>query len=242
MLLKSPLLISCVYGMVLTAVVQAQVPRVPNGPPTKTPPKPSIEKTGPSTYRIGKLNVDTARKEIVAPGYVNEVMVLEFVANTRDGFKGYESALTIDTNAITFNTALLLIGLDPANARVPTEHFDPRPPTGDPVEVSVEWIANGESKRVPIEQLLFDRRTETTIPPSPWVYTGSTFIDLGTHREFMAEMDGVLIGFVHSPAPLIENTGAGAVNGYGAVVLNPNLGLKPGQAVTMIVRALPRQK
>jgi len=47
----------------------------------------------------------------------------------------------------------------------------------------------------------------------------------------------VLIGFVHSPAPIIENPGAGAVGAFGSLVLNKEL-VAPGTDVTLIVKAL----
>lgn len=200
---------------------------------------PAIKKLGPSTYAIGGLRVDTAAREVVAVGTINDVAVLEFVANTKNGFKAYESAITIDTDAVSYNAALLLIGLDPARARVPTRHFDPEPPKGDPVDIFVDFTVDGAMRRVRVEELLFDQRTKSTMPAGPWVYTGSAFIDDGNGKQqFMSELDGVLIGFVHSPAPLIENPRLGAVDGYGAVVLNRNLGLSPGTAVTVTVRAV----
>ncbi len=53
---------------------------------------------------------------------------------------------------------------------------------------------------------------------------------------FLADVDGVLIGFVHSPAPLIER--ADPVPGpYGAIRLNPSAGVAAGTAVTVTVRA-----
>jgi hypothetical protein len=219
-----------------TAIAQsAPTPQKP------APTKPLVEKTGPNTFVVSGLRVDTARREVVADGTINDVTVLEFVANTRKGMKAYESALTIDTDAISYNAALLLIGLDPARAKVPQHHFDPNPPQGDPVEILVEWTANGTQKRAAIEELLYDSRTKSTLPPGPWVYTGSTFLVNDGKPLFLSESDGVLIGFVHSPAPLIENPRAGAVDGYGSVVLNPNLGLTPGLAVKLTVRALPRR-
>ena len=202
---------------------------------------PLLQKTGPTSFIVNGLRVDTAKREVVADGTINDVTVLEFVANTRNGHKAYESAFTIDTDAVSYNTALLLIGLDPERAKVPKQHFDATAPEGDPVEMFVEYTVAGTVRRVRVEELLFDKRTNTTMPKGPWVYTGSTFVDMVDRWEFLAATDGVLIGFVHSPAPLIENPRAGAVNGYGAVVLNPNLGLSPGLPVKFTVRALPRR-
>jgi hypothetical protein len=178
--------------------------------------------------------VDVATREVAVTGHVNDVQFLEWVANTTNGLKAYESAITADTDAITFNTALLLIGLDKAHARVPTQHFDPEPPRGDPVEIFVEFGEATKRRRVRVEQLLLDKRTNTTLPEGPWVYTGSTLFPDG---GYMAQLDGVLIGFVHSPAPIIENPGAGAVGAFGSLVLNKEL-VAPGTDVTLIVKAL----
>jgi hypothetical protein len=136
---------------------------------------------------------------------------------------------------VTLNTALLLIGLDPAHARVPVRHFDPIPPKGDPLEIWVAWRTLAGPKRARIEQLLFDRRTNKTVLEGPWVYTGSTFVAPG---RYLADIDGVLIGFVHSPAPVIENPRAGAVDAYGDIIRNPNLDLPGGTAVTVTIKAL----
>jgi hypothetical protein len=213
------------------AAAAAQAP-APSAPPV-------VERLGPGLLRVGPIRVDQARREISLPATINDVVVLEFVANVVKGLKAYESAMTLQVDAITFNAALLLIGLDKANARVPTQHFDPIPPAGDPVEMWIEWKAGGTLRRVPVEDLLFDRQIGKTVPPGQWVYTGSTFLPDG---RYWAEADGILIGFVHSPAPVIESIGGVGVNRYGAVILNPNLGLTPGLEVTLTVRAIATPK
>src|SRR4051794_35997057 len=115
-------------------------------PPAQRPgdgragPPPSVEKLGDNLYRLGSVRVDTARGEVSVAGTVNrDVTTLEFIANTRGGMKAYESALTLDTDAVTFNTALILIGLNRTRARnAPTAHFDPATPEGDQVEIYLE--------------------------------------------------------------------------------------------------------
>jgi hypothetical protein len=224
------------------AAMAALVGTVASAAPQQAPPAPAapaVEKLGPNLLRVGPIRVDLTRREISLPATINDVVVLEFVANVAKGLKAYESAMTLQVDAITFNTALLLIGLDKANARVPTQHFDPVPPAGDPVEMWIEWKSGATSRRVPVEELLFDRQVGKTVPPGQWVYTGSTFLPDG---RFWAEADGILIGFVHSPAPVIESIGGIGVNRYGAVVLNPNIGLSPGLDVTLTVKAITPNK
>lgn len=224
------LLTTCAVSIAAAALFgEPQNPAIPKA-------LPPVERLDANRLRIGRVQVDLSAREVVVTGRVNDVQFLEWVANTSGGLKAYESAITADTDAITFNTALLLIGLDRTHARVPIQHFDPEPPRGDPVEVWVEWAEGSQRKRVRIEQLLLDKRTNTTLPEGPWVYTGSTL--LPDNGGYMAQLDGVLIGFVHSPAPIIENPGAGAVGAFGSIVLNTEL-VAPGTDVTLIVKARP---
>lgn len=204
------------------------------GPPA---PKPApVEKIDANTYRIGTMRVDTARRTLTVPGTINDVPILEFVANTIGGAKAYESAITLQTNAVSFNAALILLGLDPARGKPSKMQFDPTPPAGDPVDITVSWEQNGKTRTVPIEELLLDQRSKSTIARGPWVYTGSTFLD-GT--RFLAELDGVLIGLMHGPQAIIDNPRNDAVGGYNSIVLNAQV-VKPGTQVTITIQALSR--
>lgn len=215
----------------------SQAPQAPPPAGQKAPPR--VEKLADGVYRVGAIRVDTKKREIAVDGKINDATTLEWVATTSTGAKSYESAMTLETDGVTFNTALLLIGLDVKHARVPEFHFDPKPPQGDPVDIFVSWneISKNEVpsvKRVGIEQLLFDRRTQKPLSAGGWVYTGSSM--MGNFYRADSE-GGVLIGFVHSPAPVIENRNPGAVGAFGAVILNTNLGLRTGQTVTLTVAA-----
>ena len=197
---------------------------------------PPVEKLGDNLFRIGNIRVDTAKREISVAGKVNRTTALEFIANTKGGMKAYESAFSMDTDAVMFNTALILIGLDKGNG-VPTKfHFDPDPPKGDRVEIWVEWTVNGATKKLRAEEVVWNANTKQTLPAGQWVYTGSVFLDDG---RYLADRDGVLIGFVHTPAPIIERTAFERVN-YGAMQLNSALGLTPDLPVTLSVRAIPK--
>jgi hypothetical protein len=226
-------------GALLIVVTAATAQVNPTGPPMPPPaPPPTVQKLSDTTFRIGQLQVNTATREVTMPGRLNDVMVLEFIANARGGAKAYESAITLDADAITFNTAMLLIGLDPARSKPSQRQFDPEPPVGDPVDLFVSW---NDRDRVRIEELIFDRRSSRALPPRTWVYTGSSFIvDSDGRRRFTAELDGVLIGFMHSPSSIIENPLNDALGVYGQLVLNPNLGLPANAPVTLTVKALPR--
>lgn len=221
-----------------SALLLAQQPPPPPRSPFEGPaPAPSaIERIAPNLVRIGAIRVDTAKKELSVSGFVNDVTVLEFLANTKGGWKAYESALELETNAVNFNVACLLIGLDPAGAVVSRYQFDPESPQGHPVEIFVEWDENGGRRRIRAEELIYSRSTKRTLSEGPWVYTGSVFRE---GNFYMAETEGTLIGFMHTTAPIIENPRPLAGR-YGDAMINPALNLKPGTSISVVVRALPR--
>jgi hypothetical protein len=220
----------------LMAAAPPQARQAPTGPLDKPQPIASpIERVSPGQFRVGNIRIDTGKREITVNGVVNDARTLEFIAGTKGGFKNYESALELDTNAVNFNLALILLGLDPARAVVPKMHLDPTTPKGDPVEVWVEWEENGRRRLVRGEELVYNEETKKTIPEGPWVYTGSAFV--ARANRYLADVDGTLIGFVHSPSTIIENP-APLVGPYGANQINPALNLKPGTPVRVTVRAL----
>ena len=51
---------------------------------------------------------------------------------------------------------------------------------------------------------------------------------------------GTLIGFMHNTSPIIESPRR-LVGTYGDSMINPELNLKPGMPIVLILRALPRQ-
>jgi hypothetical protein len=212
--------------------VQGTAPKPPQQ--ATLPPKAPIERIGPNRLRIGTMEVDTAKREVVVMGTVNDAPVVEFVANAVKGIKAYESAITLDADAINFNVALVLIGLDRANAKPSQTHFDRNAVAGDRVAVTVEWKGENGIEKGPIERLLFDKQTNGPVAPTDWVYTGSTFTPDG---QYLAHSDGTLIGFAHAPGSIIESAQGIGLGRYGTIGQNPRI--KPGTRVTVRITAAP---
>jgi hypothetical protein len=225
----------------LAAAAGAQQPVPKPSPLHPDTPKPAaITKVDATTYRIGEMTIDTAKKELTIAGTVNDASTLEFIANTPNGPKAYESALTLNANAVSFNAALLLLGLDPSRSKASAFQFDPAPPQGDPVELYLTWSSDGRTRTERIESIIVDQRTKKTLPTGPWVYTGSAFYDSGEYRIYLAEQDGVLIGFMHTPQSIIDNPRHDALGGFGSYVINQAAGLKPGDRVTLTVKVIKK--
>ncbi|MBN2321811.1 MAG: hypothetical protein JXR49_22220 [Acidobacteria bacterium] len=198
---------------------------------------PPIKKLGENRVQLGNIIIDTGKREVTVPGRMLQDQTLEFLATTRNGMKSYESAMELDTNATTFNLAMIMIGLERNNAVAPTGHFDPARAVGDPVEIWVEWKDGERSRRVKGEELLYSLDAKRVPEEGEWVYTGSGFLPDG---PYLAELDGVLIGFVHDPASIIEHAGGIGLNEYGNIRLNPNLNISPDTPVKLTVKAIPK--
>lgn len=208
-----------------------QSPELP-APEPPAPPEAPVERLDEHRVRVGSILIDRRLGELTVAGVVNSAPVLEYLANARQGYKAYESALELDCSAVEFNTALILLGLDPEHGVPSKQKFEAEPPRGDPVEIWVEWQEGGETVRRRGEEVLFDTRLQRTLARGPWVYTGSVLYPDGT---YLAEADGVLIGFMHTPESIIDSPQP-LQSDWGDVQLNPDLGLEEGTPVKLVVR------
>lgn len=239
---RSAMLIALTILLVSFTMVQQSIAQ------EKAPvPPPVVKRLGPNLVQVGNITVDTQKKEMTVPGKVLPLnsgpppepgvaappKTLEYLAASRNGMKAYESALELDTDATTFNFALIMLGLEKSNAVLPKGHFDPAAVKGDPVEIWVEW----GNRKVRAEELIYDQQSKSVPRLGKWVYTGSQVLPDG---RYLAEMNGTLIGFIHDPDTIIENSTGSGIGAYGSINLNPNLQLVTDTPVKVTVRALPK--
>ncbi len=201
----------------------------PPQPNMRPAPPPVVERLGNGLIRIGKLEVNTTTREVRIPGTINEVQTLEFLANTPGGMKAYESALTLDSTGVMLNTAMLLIGVEPPK----TPPIQYRRLEGDPLELWIETAAPPQRFRA--ERLVYDLSSKKELVEGPWIYTGSATLPNG---RFLSDVEGVLIGLIHTRSAIIDQPDAVGLGRYGAIVINPSLGLPPGAAITLVVKAI----
>jgi hypothetical protein len=201
--------------------------------------KPAVEDLGNEKYRIGEIKIDKAKHLITIPGVMlpnEQGKAIEFIASTNNGYKAYESVVMLNANAFEFNLACILIGLDSRQSTVPEYHFDPEPVKGDPVSIKIAWEKNGKPVEYDVIELLKVGETKPA-KPSVWSYTGSMFVD---GDQYLAEMDGVLIGLVHNPASIIEHRAGLGLGNWGAVTIDSNMAPENGQAIRLMIQALEK--
>jgi len=199
--------------------------------------QPSVQELGGEKFRIGAITVDRARRLITVPGRMlpyEEVKPIEFIATMTQGYKSYESVLSLDANAFEFNLACILIGLDADKASEVTYHFDPEPVEGDKVSIRVGWRKNGQWIEKDAVELLNLGRGKP-VSPSVWVYTGSRFIE---GDRYLAQMDGVLIGLIHDPASIIEHREGIGLGDWGSVTVDSEMAPAGGHEIVLRVQRL----
>ncbi len=198
------------------------------------PEQPKVKDLGNGKFQIGNILLDKNKKEVTVPGRINmKEGIIEFIACTKGGYKAYESALEMDTNAKTFNLSLILIGLDPKKGKAAAYHFDPKPPQGDGVEISIQWDTEKGKKTIMAQEVIHDMNTGKIFPASHWVYTGSVFLKNGI---YLADEAGVLVGFIHDPAPVIESPLSNGTGAFGSLVVNSAILPEVGTKIQMIIK------
>lgn len=197
---------------------------------------PAIEELGDGRYRVGSIEVDKGRRSFRLPGQVLERNQpdgpIEFIAVSRGGMKAYEAVFELETTAVEFNLACILIGLDAEGVTLPQFHFDPAPLQGPAVAVYIEWQQGEGRTRIPAEQAIagYDPGTDG----HEWVYTGSYFNPAGL---YMAEESGTLVGFVHDMDSILQHRTGLGLGDYGAISANMALLPPPGTPVFLLVEA-----
>lgn len=178
---------------------------------------PDIEKLGDERFRIGTIIVDRNAQSFSVPGKVLDLDVpLEYVAVSRNGSKGYESLLELDTSPREFKLACILIGLDDEQSVKPRYQFDDVQPEGPAVDVTIRWERDGETVAVSAANAMTSGNE--TYDNDSWVYIGSAMSFDG--KQFMADIGGTLIGFVHDPNSIIEHHHGAGIGAYGSITGN----------------------
>lgn len=216
--------------LVLASGATVAVAEIPAKPATA----PVVEELGQGRYRVGTIEVDKQRQSFSVPGQVlaheNQNIPMEFLAGTRGGLKNYETVFELDTSAIAFNVACLLIGLDAKRANAPQFHFDMTNIDGDRVNITLRWEHDGKRIQIKGEEAM--RHHDQGVVSHEWVYTGSRIDPDGLYA---AEKAGTLIGFVHEPNSIIQHRKGLGLGRYGSVTLDTTVLPPPGTQIVLSI-------
>jgi hypothetical protein len=188
----------------------------------------------PKVGKLPHLTFDIAAKQVRVEAEALEVEApLEFfcvLTNTAE----HESVLRSPAKPSDIHTALLAIGLKPGRPVSYSEALRKwSPPQGPPLQVMVEWEANGKRQSVPAYRLMRDVKTKKQMPALTWVFVGSRQMEDGTYA---ADTTGYLISVVNFDLTLIDIPQlASNANESLEWERNPDLAPKGGTKVTLVI-------
>ena len=196
---------------------------------------PALEDLGEGRYRIGTITVDKTERKFSLGGKILHLNApLEYLAVKTEGAKGYESLLELNTLAVDFQLACILIGLDDEKSVKPRFQFDENEAEGPAVDITISWDVDGEVKTTKAAKAL--AAGDGPFTDDGWVYVGS--MPSPQDGSLLAEMWGTLIGFVHDPISIIEHRKGAPAGSYGMVTGNADLLPPEGSPITLTVSAV----
>lgn len=162
---------------------------------------------------------------------------LEFLCVTRGGPE-HESVLRTAAKPSHIHAGLLMLGLEPGSPMTYSEAKKTwSPPYGPPVRVSVEFKnAAGEVVKLPAARLMRHVRSHAAMKDMSWIFAGS---HQRADGAYLADLTGYVVSLVNFEHTLIDVPQlVSSSNETLEWETNPDLGLKRGDAVTMILEPL----
>ena len=165
------------------------------------PSTPSFQVIGGGVYQIGNVTVDANKREVIMNGEINLISpetILEFFAVGKLG-KTHESLIMLDAEPMHIQVALLRLNLNPGMNL--TVEGDPHLPTGDPMELWVEWERGDQIIRHRAEELVWNAMTKQPMQQTHWVFTGGRFI----RNQFTAQLFHNIIAVYRDPDSIFNH-------------------------------------
>src|SRR5262245_40909951 len=118
------------------------------------------------------IDAKVAPRKINDPKYMDKIYPIEVIACWAypKGQKAHETVVTIDVKPSEVHKALESLGVKPGK---PVYGDTPMQAQGPEINVYVEVPGDGGSRRVPIERIVVDPRSNKPMPRVKWRFTGS---------------------------------------------------------------------
>jgi len=189
------------------------------------------------------MEINTGESYISIPCEVNMAVGLLEVLLCRPEGKVHESLLVTKISPLEFQTAMLLLGLDPVN-EIPDDpsksdslsSFKTIETPGDSVLLFIESEKDGKPIRVPAESLIRDERTKTSLNQGTWLFKGAV-----THQSnhVMVDNNVTIISTYSDPVALMEINSSSKFNDE-LFYVNEEAKLTKGQPVKLIIKTFDK--
>ncbi len=154
------------------------------------------------------------------------------------GTKEHESILATSAAPRQIHAGLLLTGAEPGH---PVRFLpEMKPPTGAPIAIDLQWIANGQTRHADARSWVFDERKKAPLAID-WVFAGSELVDDPTTKQkyYLAD-DGDLITVANFASSILDLPFASTANDAERSFIARTDQIPPkGTGVTMILYPRP---
>jgi hypothetical protein len=200
-----------------------------------------LKKISEDIYLLNDLEINTSNRTVIIPCNVNMTSgLIEVLLCCPEG-KVHESLLTTRVSPLEFQTALLLLGLDPVN-EIPDDPSKADPLSsyktietlGDSLLLFLETEKEGKVIREPIETFIRDERTKSSVSHVTWLFKGAV-----THQSghVLVDPNVTIISTYIDPVSLMELNASSKFNDE-LFYVNEAAKLTKGQSVKLILQAL----
>ena len=177
---------------------------------------PKVEQINESQFRLGKILIDSKKRTITLPAFVeqNEVLVEYLLVSTQG--KVHESVFLTEISPLELNVALKLLGFQESKELIPVlnENYEPtgayfksteKQKKSARLSIAVSWEQDSTLVTKAPHELINVESTNTNMPQAPWVYSGSELVD----GKFQASATGDIIAIYTDRLALINYSGEG---------------------------------
>ncbi len=212
-----------------------RIPRL--GPPSaadKDPSRPAVEDFGDGRLRIGAILIDQPSQRFSVNGEITARSQadgpLRALVVGRDAARVDDGAVVVETDAVTFRVACILIGLEATVAGESSVPAASLGGDGEAVSIAVSWQVQGRTVTKPASALL--RAANGAFAADDWVYRGGN--PMPANGEAAAGA-GTLIALAPDAHGLIQHRDALALGGHGAMVYAGSAAPAVGTPVTVTI-------
>jgi hypothetical protein len=193
-------------GELFACVLFVSQPPAKTAAPAEPPNSPAFREPAAVIVPVNKnIWIDTnpkARRVLVRAYVCRQKAPLEEFMCRKDS-KEHESVLAADLDAKSLQAALLAAELKPgAPARYDGEKF--HPPSGEKLEITVEWKQNGQPKQARAQDWIRDFKTQKAITHE-FVFAGSQIVEdpQTKQKQFLGD-GGDLLSVANFPGSIVD--------------------------------------
>ncbi len=201
----------------LTGLALAQEPAPEDAKPAT---KPSVKQLDETKFQLGEITFDKKSREIRFPAMVNMTEgALEYLIVHLNG-KTHESLFSTKISPLNLNVVFQLLRY-PASRElyslpdVPEGMHPVAPPpippevkAGARVNIEVEWVADGKTRHVPVNEWIQHGITTKPMAAGPWVYGAS----VSEGGKYIPEVSGDIAAIFLSNAAILNYPGEDNAN------------------------------